>query len=78
VIQGEGDSADGRHRWVGTLRDSRRGSCGARQGHRGAEQGEGGDDAAADAGIPTAGMGCLAGPRLARPSFPDLRDLPSL
>jgi hypothetical protein len=23
VIQGEGDNTDGRHRWVGTLRDSR-------------------------------------------------------
>jgi hypothetical protein len=69
VIQGEGDSADGRHRWVGTLRDSGGGSCCAWQGHGGAEQGEGGDDAAADAGIPTAGTRCLAGPRLARPSF---------
>jgi hypothetical protein len=78
VIQGEGDNADGRHRWVGTLRDSGGGSCCARRGHGGAEQGEGGDDAAADVGIPTAGMGCMAGPRLARPSFPDSRDLPSL
>jgi hypothetical protein len=28
VIQGEGDNVDGRHRWVGTLRDSRGGGGG--------------------------------------------------
>jgi hypothetical protein len=39
VIQGEGDNVDGRHRWVGTLRDSRGGGgAGARGGERRAEQ----------------------------------------
>jgi hypothetical protein len=47
-------------------------------GTEGLSRGEGGDDAEADAGISMAGTGCLAGPRLAQPSFPDSRDLPSL
>jgi hypothetical protein len=38
-------------------------------GTEGLRRGEGGDDAAADVGIPTTGRRCLAGPRLARPSF---------